>query len=135
MIDASRISEIISDCLFREGEDTSTAVLSEGIIRKFGFHPDRLKSHHAEVAEMLLQLPEQFHYDGWSFLNACMDNEGNQWGEQRNVEELFVLGQAISMVECSLSREMWSVLPGGMPYFTVKAGGEIKVEPPIIPGG
>ena len=134
MIDASRISEIVKECLFKEDEDSSAAVVSAGVTRTFGFHPDRLKSHQAEVTEMLLQLPEEFHYDGWSFLNACVDREGNQWGDHPNVEELFVLGQAMGMVHCVLPREMWGMMPGGMPYYTVKAGGTIHVETPVIQG-
>jgi hypothetical protein len=133
MIDASRISEILKDCLFKEGEDTDAAVVGEGITRNFGFHPKRLKGYHAEVSEMLLQLPEEFHYNGWSFLNACVDRDGNQWGDHPNVEELFALGQAMGMVVCPVPRELWSLFPGGMPYYTVKAGGEIEVQPPIVP--
>ena len=133
MIDVRRISDIVRDCLFREGEDTSTAVLAEGIVRKFGFHPDRLKGHQSEIVAMLEQLPEEFHNDGWSFLNACIDRDGNQWGEQRDVEELFALGGALGIVKCQMPRDMWSMLPGGVPYYTIIGlDTEINVQPVAV---
>lgn len=133
MINAERISEIITACLFQNDEDTSSAVKVQGIVRNFGFHPGRLEEHKTEIAEILRQLPEGFHNDGWTFLNACIDREGNQWGEHSNVEELFALGQAIGVVQCSLPREMWHMLPGGMPYYNIIGlGGTIQAQTPTI---
>lgn len=133
MIDAGRVKEIILACLFGDNEDQSDMVMAKGITRTFGFHPGRLETHKAEIAEMLRQLPKEFHNDGWSFLNACVDHEGNQWGEHQNVEELFALGQAIGVVRCPLPREMWGMLPGGMPYYTIHGlGGTIEVQVPTI---
>lgn len=133
MIDAGRISEIVRACLFGRNEDQNDMVVAKGITRTFGFHPDRLEMHQAEVADMLRQLPEEFHNDGWSFLNACVDREGSQWGEHRNIEELFALGQAMEMVRCPLPKEMWSALPGGMPYYTIVGlGGTIDAQTPTI---
>jgi hypothetical protein len=71
---------------------------------------------------MLAELPDNFHEKkggGWTFLNGCMDRHGNQWGEQINVDELVMLGQGLGLAKYQLPREMWSVFPGGMPYFSV----------------
>lgn len=120
-----RVQEIFLDCLFRDGEDASTAVMVEGITTRFGLHPDRIESHRDDVKTLLAQLPETFHAEaggGWSFLNACTNRDGELWtGEHRIMEQLFVLGMALGLVECQLPREMWSVLPGGMPYYVVLA--------------
>lgn len=43
-------------------------------------------------------------------------------GEQLNVQELMILGLGIGKVVYCLPREVWSVLPGGVPYFMVKKG-------------
>jgi len=111
------------DCLFKDGEDTSNLVRVEGIFSNFGFHPDRLENHKHEIVEMLNELPEQFHENtggGWSFLNACMDKHGNQWTDlHRVMEQLFVLGIGINRVEYVLQRDMWRILPGGMPYCVI----------------
>ena len=56
---------------------------------------------------------------GWSFLQACVDKNGNHWGEHSNMEELFCLGIAIGKVESLLPRDMWKVLPGGVPYYVI----------------
>ena len=110
------------DCLFRDGEDTTAAVKVEGILQNFGFHPERLKENEDSIYKLLKELPEGFQVDGgggWSFLQACVDKEGRLWGQHRNMEQLFVLGIAIGKAQFQLSREMWSALPGGMPYVGV----------------
>ena len=123
MIDPERVNAIFMDCLFKDGEDTSNHVKAEGITKNVGFHPDRLESHKAEIEAMLDELPEQFKESvggGWSFLNACNDKHGNQWtGFHQRMEQLFQLGIGIGKVKCQLPREIWSVLPGGVPYYSI----------------
>ena len=121
---AENVETIFRDCLFRDGEDTSQAKIVEGVVSKFGFHPTRLETHKSEIAEMLDGLPDEFRADkggGWSFLNARMTKSGDQWGEHRNIEQLLTLGIATEQAKMLMPREMWNVLPGGMPYFAVCA--------------
>ncbi len=123
VLSAERVEEIFRDCLFRDGEDTSNHVVAEGITRNVGFHPDRLNGHKAEIEQMLDELPDGFKRSGgggWSFLNACEDKHGNQWtGLHQTMEQLFQLGIAIGKAEYQLPRDMWSTLPGGMPYLII----------------
>lgn len=122
---SANLEMIFKDCLFRDGEDTSNHAIGKGIRADFGFHPERLQSHAEEVQSMLSELPESFHSDkggGMSFLNACMTQDGEQWGEHQNMEQLFALGTALGKAKLLLPREMWSALPGGMPYFSVESG-------------
>lgn len=122
---AERVNRIFLDCLFREGEETTDPVLAEGVMLRVGFHPGRLESHRGEIMALLMDLPITFresHGGGWTFLNACMTAAGNQWGEHANIDELLTLGIASGRVEILLPRDMWSVLPGGVPYFVVKDG-------------
>ncbi len=123
MINPERVNTIFMDCLFNDGEDTSNHVKAEGITQNVGFHPERLESHRAEIEEMLDELPDEFKESGGggiSFLNACNDKLGNQWtGLHQRMEQLLQLGIAIGKVKCLIPREMWSALPGGMPYYTV----------------
>ena len=116
------VNSIFMDCLFREGEDTSNFKKAQGIVCNVGFHPGRLNNHKEEIVALLAELPPQFHEatgGGWPFLNACNDKDGNQWGEHKNMEQLFQLGIASGLVKCLLPREMWGILPGGMPYYMV----------------
>src|SRR5436189_2852974 len=113
-----KVQEIFFDCLFNEGEDTTNAVMVEGITTTVGFHPERL-NHHTEDIELLLgELPNEFKASGgggWSFLNACDDKHGKQWtGLHQVMEMLFQLGMGINKVKCLLPREVWSDLPGGV---------------------
>ena len=120
---AAAVEKIFLDCLFRENEDTSSAVLAQGLTSGFGFHPERLNSHSPSIRALLEELPETFRENtggGWSFLQACQTREGDQWGEHRNVEQLVTLGLATGDVEYLVPREMWGALPGGVPYLVVK---------------
>lgn len=54
---------------------------------------------------------------GWSSLNLCMDKNEEQWtGLQMVTFQLFALASVIGLADFLLPRDMWSVLPGGMPY-------------------
>lgn len=129
MIDVNRIQEIVGDSLFRDeelaGGQPEHVVEGDGIIRKFGFHPERLEGHREDVRGMLMELSDDFMATkggGMSFLNMPMDKDGHQWGEQVNAGDLCALGTALGLVSFPLPREMWEVLPGNVPYVMVKDG-------------
>jgi hypothetical protein len=135
---ADNVYTVFKKCLFKEGEPHTDPALVAGIVNRFGFHKGRLESNRAEILELLLQLPEQFHVDkggGWTFLNACVTQTGEQWGEHINIEQLLALGIATNQARYLMPRDMWKVLPGGMPYFVVgnlppiKQNMEIKWPP------
>lgn len=122
ILTATRVHEVFRACLFHDGEDTSTRVKVECITQSFGFHPERLEEQRPVIEEMLAELPDEFQKNGgggWSFLNACMDKHGNHWAEHPTMQLLVALGLGIGRVHFSLPREMWSVFPGGMPYFVI----------------
>lgn len=91
-------------------------------MHSFGFNPSRLAEHKQEIKEMLECLSDEFRADkggGWSFLQACVTKDGDQWGEHQNINELLALGIATGQAKILMHRELWSALPGGMPYFVV----------------
>lgn len=120
---ANHVNEVLRACLFKEGEATDDMVVAEGIINRFGFHPGRLEAYRDEIAAMLSELPDTFMQSkggGWSFLNACMRNDGEQWtGMHQTQDELIVLGIAIGKAQYVPDREMWGAMPGGMPYVII----------------
>ncbi len=119
---AEKVVAVFEDCLFKDGEDTANHVKAEGITTIVRFHPQRLEGHRKDIEAMLAGLPDNFQASGggMSFLNACLDRDGNQWtGMHQTMEQLFQLGIAIGKVKPCLPRDMWSVLPGGMPYYVV----------------
>lgn len=121
-LSSDAVEAVFLDCLFRDGEPHPKAVVVDGIRNRFGFNPERIKKHADEINRFLDDLPEQFQDNrggGWSFLQACMTKDGNQWGEHVHIEQLFALGQGIGKVQYCLPREMWQVCPGGMPYVVV----------------
>ena len=126
---AENVEKVFMNCLFRDdeivdGKPVLPPTTAEGITQNFGFHPERLEAERENVRALLMELPKEFQQatgDGWSFLNACMDKEGNHWGEHSNVQEILCLGIALGLASYIMPKEMWSVLPGGMPYFRVSA--------------
>lgn len=125
---SENVEKIFLDCLFKDGEDTTNYVPAEGIVVNVGFHPERLASHREEVKELLSQLPTDFltgegNGGGTTFLHACNTAEGVQWGEHKNMEQLFLLGLASKFAKECLPRTLRTVLPGGMPYYAVNLEG------------
>lgn len=133
---AENVYTVFADCFYTEaeiGQSLETkglfpkdAILVDGILSKFAFHPGRVASHRSKVASMLFELPDEFMHDkgmGASFLNACVTKDGEHWGEHKNMEQLFVLGTALKMVRLCLPREMWGALPGSMPFYVVNTEG------------
>lgn len=129
---AEQVEAIFLDCLYREEEMTDLeegipvgAVLVDGIVSKFGFHPNRIAAHKEEIRALLNQMPDQFHAGkggGWSFLNLCVTKDGAQWGEHRNMEQLVVLAIAADMGFYCMPRDVWKVFPGGVPYVAFNTG-------------
>lgn len=123
-LSAGVVELLFRKCLFGKGDKRNQRVEVEGVMNTYALHRGRLSKHETQIIELLGELPGQFHAaygGGWSFLNACMDRNGNQWtGMHRSVELLVVLGLGVRKVEFVLPREQWSDFPGNMPYFVVK---------------
>jgi len=114
---AVNVRDIIEKCVSEHG-DLEVQV----VINTFVFDSAKIEEHKDDIIEMLDGLPPQFKRScggGWSFINACDDKDGVQWGEHSNIEQLLALGIAIGKVNFGFPREMWNILPAGMPYFTV----------------
>ena len=127
IIDPDEVNDIFLDCLYQDNECVESvpedAVIVEGIVNKFRFHPVRLEEKRTKVSELLKALPHEFRKSGgggWSFLNSCKQENGVQWTSSRNrMEELLCIGIGLGVVECYTPREMWGILPEGMPYYVI----------------
>lgn len=123
-IDPERVDEIFRGCLFTDEELEVTggkcpkgAVLVEGVVGKFGFHPGRLEGHTDEIGQMLDLLGDR-PKEGCSFLELCNQGDGHQWtGLHIRMNQLVCLGigtkQAELLILPGFLKEM---MPGGMPY-------------------
>lgn len=136
MIDAQRVEEIMKDSLYREEElppniraqeelldlpavPPTDAIVVKGLVSNYGFHPERLKSHQAEIKAMIEDLPKEFLREtggGYTFLNLCTEKDGRMWGQHRDCENLLCLAMGLKMAGYCAPREMWQILPGGVPY-------------------
>ncbi len=123
------VSKLFVKCLFTEKEveeatkagetvPTLEAVIVHGAVGSFGLHPERLKTVREEVVSLLQQLPEEFH-EGTTFLNAVLTKDCTPWGEQRNANELLVMGMGLGYVKEMLPKQFRHSLVGGVPYYQV----------------
>ena len=139
----SAVHNIFSACLFTDdelkgiepGTVPNNAVVVRCVNLTFGLNYGRLIERYEEIVALLDQLPVNFKAktpeneggDGWSFLNACLNADGDQWGEQRDARALFALGMAICCVEeRSLPGALAMFMPGGAPYFVVDTSGSAE---------
>lgn len=124
MSKAQKVRDLMKFCLFREGEVDAhdKAIIGDGIVRKFGFHPARLADSKEEIRQILREMDPTFLASGgggWTFLNMAFDKNGEHWAEQPTCADLCALGTAAGFITFPLPREMWSALPGGVPYLVI----------------
>ena len=123
ILTSANVEAVFIDCLFRDGEVIDGAVPAVGVLHTFGFHPERLESHRADVESMLAELPTNFRVSGgggWSFLNLCVRADGVQWtGLHKVQEELVALAIGLGLGSLMPGRELWPAMPGGLPYFQI----------------
>lgn len=120
MINPERVTELFVSLLFNDDEATDPHVPVEGITLNIGLYPQRLEQAKPEIRDMLEELPSQFKKSGgggWTFLNMCMDKDGDPWtGSHKVMQELMMMGIAAGYMEYALPKPRWETLPGGMPY-------------------
>lgn len=124
IITAKNMSELISksfmECLFKEEEDTSDCVKVEGVTGNFALHLQRLEEQREIVTALLAELPAEFK-KGYTFLNICTNKNGVLWtGEHRICEQLIVMAIGLKLMDYCMPRQMWDILPDGVPYIIVK---------------
>lgn len=117
------VMDIFMDCMFRETPQPGTKFIGiEGIHDKIGFDPEKISLHKEEILDMLKYLPNDFNEDsgeGQSLLKAPFTKDDIQWGEQIDADRLMMLGMAIGKVKYLLPRNLWFILPGGVPYYCI----------------
>lgn len=134
-LSADNVAMVFAKCLASKKDmgNQENMIMITGVLPNMhiGFNKKALQEHDDDITSLLDHLPSEFKKSGgggWSFVNACVDKDGNQWGEQSTVNQLLMLGLATGKARYTLPREMWSMLPGGVPYFVVDDVGEQEKE-------
>lgn len=122
-LNAENVDKIFMECLHDPGENADGAPIAEAIKLRVCFNPIRLKANEGSIRELLNFIHPNFHKSkggGWTFLNFCLDRDGDTWtGLHQIMDKLLALGLATEMITFTMSREMWSALPEGMPFLTI----------------
>jgi hypothetical protein len=141
-----RVHDIFVDCLYTMNEvgvmrsknsksvmgvgPPENSVFVVGLTGAYAFHPARLESHRAEVADLIREIvhpafmraehppedPVGAGDGGWSFLNLAESKNGEQWGEHRDMERFLVLSLGLGFANYCAPQQFWHLLPGGVPY-------------------
>jgi len=116
---SQRVDELYTTCLSQSEENT--AVTIKGIILSATFSVANLNAVKEDIVELIMQLPEGAFKgskdNGLSFLTLCHDKDEEQWTSfHACVERLMMLAMCIQRCVFLMPRNMWKVLPGGLPY-------------------
>lgn len=117
MIDSAEVMQVLSACAAEPASADATTI--EGVINTFALSRAELEKHRLAVRGWIDQLVPEFmegHGGGWTFLNLCDCRDGQWTGFHRDQEALFVLAKGLGLADFLMPRDLWSVLPGGMPY-------------------
>lgn len=121
----TRIRAIFDDCLLPNNYTNETKCISiQGVTAIFGLDPEKIEKHRTEIYDLMKVLPHTFWEnpignDGYSFLRLPFTKDNVQWGEQKNAQELMVLGLAAGYMQYLFSKEYWTELPGSVPYIII----------------
>lgn len=122
---ADRVNTLFRECLATAATGENISQI-HGVTRRFAIDLLKIKDAKPEIAQMLSQMDDTFMIGvgkggGWSFLNACVDRRGRQWCDlHETVEKLVILGMAAGFAFFTHDRDLWDVLPGGLPYFSIR---------------
>ena len=89
--------------------------VGEGVATRCAFSTERLNANRENIACMIDQLQDI--ETAPSFLSLYYNQEGKKWTDEAMVVEMLVqMGTAASMLSFLYPPEIWSLLPGGVPY-------------------
>jgi hypothetical protein len=136
-LSSTQVDQLFRSCLWDDEQIAGLAYeeiqarsfVAEGVVHTVGFDPAKIQRARPRIDDMLDELDPKF-AQGWSFLNLCWDRHGEQWtGFHLVVEQLVQMGMAIGRVRYCLPRDMWSALPGAMPYVIVSPKATAEAPP------
>lgn len=100
-------------------------IVAEGIVTSVGFDEEKINKRKDDIQSMINHLKPDFK-EGYSFIMVAFRSDGGQWGEQRNAELLYLLGNAAGLARILMPRVMWPTLPGGVPYMQFDINKEVE---------
>ena len=115
------VEKIFLDCFLPENyTDDTKVILVNAVTGNFGFDPEKIEKHAVDIQQMISQLSSKFDEanQGYSFMNLPFKGENDEpWGQQINGDHLMALGLASGWMMLTFEdRDMWSILPGAVPY-------------------
>ena len=119
ILTSENVHNTYKECLLKDEEVADNSplvdfVIGEGISHAGVFNSERLEANREKIANMVDEIASI--ENGPSFLNMCVDKNGNLWtGDQGTVDLLVQLGTATEALSYPLPRDMWEALPGGVP--------------------
>lgn len=123
LINPTIVEKIFRNCLFETDEIVDNKpileyIKIEGVAIAVYFNAAKIENYREDINSMLENLMPEFD-KGFSFQNICIDKNQLLWtGIHHNCDLLLTLGLAIGSLSYCTPREMWPILPGGLPYIT-----------------
>jgi hypothetical protein len=115
------VEKLFDECVV-PADTAGDQIKAVGLVNAYWFDRKKIEQNKPKIRELLAELPDNFRADkggGWTFLNACIDRNGEQWtGLHQTMEKLFCLGIAAGITKW-LMLDMAASMPGGVPYVSV----------------
>ena len=120
ILNAETVKQIFTDTLAENNkvcEEEAQEV--EGVQLHVFFCRQKLKHYADQIKTMLKQMNHKYK-EGWTFLNFVENGLEFQWTSLHlDADMLLCLGLAHNYIEYCAPRELWSHLPGGVPYIRI----------------
>lgn len=120
---SKKVNDLMLACLINKPEfdaNDPDAVVVEGLTAKFVFSREALETARGEYLQLAQEhLDDKFKKsigEGYSFLGLPFNKRGEQVCEHPTAQGFLVLGLGMGVAEYCLPKELWVVLPGGVPY-------------------
>ena len=115
------VEKIFLDCFLPNNYTDNTKVIPVNTVTgNFGFDPEKIEKHAADIQQMISQLSSNFDEanEGYSFMNLPFKGENDElWGGQINGDHLMALGLASGWMKLTIEdKYLWQALAGGVPY-------------------
>lgn len=121
-LNESEVNRLFNACLCHDelkNLNDHDIIHVEGIHHSANLRTKRIEENYDDITLYLSQLPDKFK-KGWTFLEFGVNKKGDKWTSHfETAEKLLLLGIAAGRVEYINTRNVWEILPSGLPYVKI----------------
>jgi len=122
-LSTNNVISIFDNCLSNKYTKKENILNVKSVNFNIKFDLEKILKNTNDINSMINELPNNFKENiggGWSFLNIIINNKGEIWTSEHIIaDKLVSLGLATNKLSFLLEKDVWKILPGGMPYIII----------------